>query len=278
MKLSSLLKDVSVQQVGSPCQIASPLFSNDFMKVNQCEASIEVEGVGQFYVRDGKAVHYSPSRNADPLWLNWCLNSHVLVALLHQRRIVNFHASSVIFKEMGIMILGRSGAGKSSLIAAFSMDGAGFLSDDVTPILFNEEIPYIWPVYQQIRLREGALHQLNVDTERLIKAEKGTEKYFLPGRKAPMSSHPLHLILQLEVREGEEGVQFHELTSHHKFTLLRSEICSWEMLRGMPETEKAYLQQLIEIVRQVPMIRVTRSSDVPIPVMHKAITRYLSDF
>lgn len=275
MKLYSLLKGVSVQLVASPHEIANPIFSNDFLKVNQHEASIVVEGVGHFYVRDGRAVDIYPCEDAGEGWLQWTLNSHVLVALLHQRTIIHFHASAFTYRDKGILILGEAGAGKSSVTAAFSLDGAGFLSDDLTPVIFNDQQPFIWPLYRQINLRRSALEQLNLDPSLLKRAGPGTGKYPLAVRKARVSSYPLHVILKLEIGEGQGRIQFHEPRPDENFALLRSEICSWEMLRGMPETEKAYLQQVIEIVRHVHMVRVTRSSAVSIPDMHEAITMYL---
>jgi hypothetical protein len=272
--MSLPLKDVSIRKVMSPRDILAPAYSDNQWKVNPHECSVVVDGVGQFYVRDGREVEVCPFANVDPDWMNWSLNSQVLVALLHQRKIINFHASSLIHNERGILILGETGSGKSSLTAAFSLNGAGFLSDDLTPIIFKEQKPYIWPLYRQIKLRESALQQLNIDPALLKKAEKGTDKYFLTVHKARVSSYPLHVILKLEVGD-EPGIYIHEPKSDESFALLRSEICSWEMLRGMPETEKAYLQQLIEIVHSVRVARVTRARGVEVSELYEAVICYL---
>ena len=58
--------------------------------------------------------------------------------------------------------------------------------------------------------------------------------------------------------------EFHEPAPAEKFSLLRSEICSWEMLAGMPETEAEYLQQLLHIVEQVRFVRVVRPAEIEI--------------
>jgi len=42
------------------------------------------------------------------------------------------------------MICGDAGAGKSSLTASFCLEGAEFLTDDVTPLLFRDGKPFIW--------------------------------------------------------------------------------------------------------------------------------------
>ncbi len=78
----------------------------------------------------GKEVKFSVEPSADPEWVQLYLSGQVLVALLHQRKIINFHASSFIHDGWGVMILGETGAGKSSLTVSFAIAGAGFLSDD----------------------------------------------------------------------------------------------------------------------------------------------------
>jgi hypothetical protein len=53
-----------------------------------------------------------------------------------------------------------------------------------------------------------------------------------------------------------------------RFSLLRSEVCSWEILAGMPETEKAYLQQLLAIVEQTKFISIVRPPDIDLHEFH----------
>ena len=70
-------------------------------------------GWATFTCSDGLEVEFTVFPGADPEWVQLYLNGQVLVALLHQRKIINFHASSFIYDGRGIMILGETGAGKS---------------------------------------------------------------------------------------------------------------------------------------------------------------------
>jgi hypothetical protein len=49
------------------------------------------------------------------------------------------------------------------------------------------------------------------------------------------------------------------------------------MLAGMPETEAAYLQQLLKIVEQVRFVRVVRPDKIEISVLHAAVRDYLAE-
>ena len=89
-----------------------------------------------------------------------------------------------------------------------------------------------------------------------------------------MKDHELHTILKIETGDVTEPV-FRNLSPAERFSLLRSEICSWEILAGMPLTEQEYLHQLLEIVQQVKFVRVVRPSDIKISDLHKAVIAYL---
>lgn len=65
------------------------------------------------------------------------------------------------------MLCGESGAGKSLLTAAFCKDGCQFLTDDVTPIVFANERPYILPRSDKLKLCDDSLKQLEYPKEDL---------------------------------------------------------------------------------------------------------------
>ena len=277
MKFKSVLPDIIIRECALPGKEMEPVYSADNLQVNQNEFSLQVPEVGSFYVRDGKEVEYSIVQGADPNWVQLYLNGQVLVALLHQREIINFHASSFIHDGRGVMILGETGAGKSSLTVSFALAGAGFLSDDLTPVIFKRSKPYIWPLFKDIKLRENTVAQLELNREKLREAEKGTGKQYLEVNRANVSDHQLNTVLKIEIGNCRKP-EFHTPSPAEKFSLLRSEICSWEMLAGMPETEAAYLQQLLHIVEQVRFVRVVRPAEIEIAVLHAAVRDYLGRY
>ena len=211
---------------------------------------------------------------ADPEWVQLYLNGQVLVALLHQRKIINFHASSFLHEGHGVMILGETGAGKTSLAVAFVMMGEGFLTDDMTPVVFTGAVPQIWSFSRKIKLRADSIVQLNISDERLTEAEAGTGKKYLHLGKGTEEYSVLDTILKIETGDVSKPV-FQELLPAEKFAVLRSEICSWEILAGMPETEKSYLEKLVRIVEQVEIVRVIRPEDIRIADFHDAVREFL---
>jgi hypothetical protein len=274
MKFSYPLDDVIIERSDVRKEVAVPLYSNETWQVNSREFAMQVEGVGSFYACEGRRVEFYAEPEADPDWVNLYLKGQMLVVLLHQRGIINFHASSFIHKGRGIMILGESGAGKSSLTASFTLREAGFISDDITPVVFTGTEPCLWSVHEVIRIRKNTAIQLNIDKNKLTEAEPGTEKQYLQVDNAGVKVVKLNTILRIEIGEVSKP-EFHEPLPAEKFSLLRSEICMGEILGGMPETETEYLLRLLKIVEQVHFVRVVRPADIAIAGLHEAVLDYL---
>ena len=274
MNLQFPLKDVTLFQSDKTLMVNDPLQVSENWQVGRHEFALQEEGVGDFFVRDGNYIEYSPVNGAEPEWVQLCLNGRVLVALLHQRKILNFHASSFIYNGLGIMILGETGAGKSSLTASFTLNGAEFLSDDLTPVIFRKSKPFLWPLYGAIKIDENTVGQLNIDRKELTAAESGTGKHYLQVGHTTLKDHILNYVLKIEIGKKNRP-EFYEPEPAEKFSLLRSEICSWEMLSGMPETEAEYLHQLLQMVRKVKIVRVVRPAQIEIQALHAAIVDHL---
>ena len=286
-------------------EVTDPLFLSDGVAVNEREYSLTVPGVGDFYARDGSEAEYSPLPGADLQWVNLYLNSQVLVALLHQRKMMSFHAGSFLFRGSGVMVAGSTGAGKSSLTLAFALGAeqsnniplsaeasgksladdhshaGGFLTDDLTPVLFSgtptqsdDPTPFILPLGRKVKIRCDTVTQLAIDPSHLTHAEQGTGKLYLTLPPALPGPHPLDLILHIEAGPVAAPL-FSSPPPAERFALLRSEICSHELLAGMPETEKAYLPQLAALVEKTEFIKVVRPTDIALRDFYATVRQEL---
>lgn len=268
------LPGVTIRVVDHCRRVASPFFVNENWRIHPHEFEMEVGGVAHFYACRGTELDIAPASGSEPAHINTFLFGEVLAALLHQRSVINFHASSFIFKNKGIMLLGETGAGKSSLAASFILRGARFLSDDLTAVVFDDENPLLWPVYKTIKLREETIQQLGIDRRKTRKKDPLSGKSFFQSDQAGVNSFPLNMMIIIETGEVPHPIITNPGPTT-SFSLLRSAICSWEMLRGMPETEEEYLHQLIAIVGQTQVVRVVRPINIPIAELHDALLHSL---
>lgn len=266
MRYVSPLDGVSVLESDSVPAVQLPVRSGNGWQANDTGCAFQTEGVGEFHVCNGNSVTYAPVPGADPEWVRLYLNSQVLVALLHQRKIINFHASSFVYNGIGVMVLGETGAGKSSLTLAFALRNGGFLTDDITPVIFRESVPCIMPLNRKVKIRKDTAEKLGINSSLLNDAERGTGKLYFRPEQFQTESHSLDLIIQITTGNSEKTA-FSCPPASEEFSLLRSEVCSWEILAGMPETEKAYLEQLVKIVEKTTLI-----------VAERPIEKELNDF
>jgi len=273
-KYVSPLDGVKVIECASPRIVESPVYTGENFRVGKDEFSLDTPEIGRFYVRGGSEVEYNVCQGADEGWVRLWLNGQVTVALLHQRGIITFHASSFVHEGLGVMVLGESGAGKSSLTASFSLGGAGFLTDDVTPVMFQDSQPVIRPLHESIRIRKNTAEQLRVESGLLREAETGTGKQYVDVGRAGEGLFLLGVIIKIEIGDVLKPV-FDVPAPSGKFELLRSEICMSEILAGMPETEADYLQQLVKMIEKVPVVRVVRPEEVRIAKLHEAVELHL---
>ncbi|GAB2551994.1 hypothetical protein [Spirosoma aerophilum] len=251
------LKDVVVEQTSARKQLDKATYADEWVQLNQYEFVLDMPEVGWFYACHGKHIDVFPYPDANRSAIELFLNGSVYGAILHQRKTLPFHGSCFRYRGRGIMLCGESGAGKSSLTTAFCLQGADFLTDDVTPIVFKDNKPFIWGVSDRVKLWSDSLRQLQQSESGLEQIIDSREKFYFPMSSNPGSLTSLDLLIILRVTDHPE-VSVESLSGIPGFTALRNEIYRTEYLAGMPESEAAYLQPLILISKAVRIVVVYR--------------------
>ena len=254
MPYSLSLPGVTIKVVGSKPAVSKPHHQGDYTLVNAKEIGVDIAGTACFRMIRGAEIEVYPYPGANEEDVQDQLDKWGLMAILHQRRVLNFHASSFVLDGKGIMVCGDSGSGKSSVTAAFSLDDGTFLNDDITAITFKEERPFIEKIEEQISLLSVSITELEVNDEAIT--GKGFKNSIL--FKDNISIKPtLNHVFHLSKSEGKKPV-IRELGGPEKFSLLRGNICSWEILKGIPGLEAEYMKQLLRICEIVPVISIAR--------------------
>ncbi len=270
MKLRFPIKGVSVRKVESVRSVLNPIYADSYWQMNQHEFAMVVEGVGRFYARHGQEVEYLPEKGATRESLELYLNGSVYGAILHQRQVLPLHGSCFLERDLGIMICGESGAGKSSLTTAFCIDGSEFLTDDVTPITFEDGIPVINALSDRIKLWDHTLSQLGLSKAGLKRIERRADKFYLEMETGRGGRYPLNMVIGLTVGEVAEPA-FREIEGAAKVAALRNEVYRWEYLQGMPDNEPKYFSDLVSVAKSVRVFEVTRPDGIPVRDLVKFI-------
>jgi hypothetical protein len=275
MNLRFPLADVKVEMVSVKQEVNSPLYSDGFYCMNQEEFSMDVKGVAWFYASGGNFISLVPYPDADKTTIELYLNGSAYGAILHQRKILPLHGSCFRYEGQGVMICGEAGAGKSSLTASFCLNGSEFLTDDVTPLLFKNEKPYIWALSDRIKLWGDTLRQLKQEEDGLHRIDPATEKFYFPMDGATGNTFRLDRVYIIEISDNLE-VSFEELSGSSKFAALRNEIYRLEYLNGMPENKAVYFEKLIDISNHINVIRVKRPESFRIKELRTLVEKHLS--
>jgi len=270
------LKDVHIRQLPVTRKVTGPVYADHSWQLNQSEFAMQVEQVGTFYASCGNEIEYAPASGAARVSVELCLNGSVYGAILHQRRILPLHASSFALEGRGIIICGGSGAGKSSLTAAFCLNGAEFLTDDVTPVVFDHGRPEIMPLSDRIKLWEDSLLQLKLNKKNMEPLPSGRGKYYVPLNRSARLRCPVSRIFI--VGPSQTGVtETPDLNGVEAFTALRNEVYRWQFLAAMPATEASCLRQLLDLARSVPVTLVRRPPDIPIEQMTSTLASLIQN-
>lgn len=274
MKFRFPLKDVTITVTEQKTQVSFPLYADNWNQVNQNEFALEVEGVAWFYAKNGNYIEICPYEKYNQHTLELYLNGSIYGAILHQRMILPLHGSSFNYNGNGIMICGESGVGKSSITASFSLNGAAFLTDDITPVLFTDNKPLIWAMSDRIKLWADSLQQLKQEKNGLHQINAETEKFFFPMIHDKGETHSLHQVFVLAIHDHLE-VKFQEIRGIEKFTALRNEIYRSQYLLAMPECEPAYFNQITCISREISVIKVLRPKDITIEQFYFCLQKFI---
>jgi hypothetical protein len=277
MEFTIPINNVKIEVVNRKTEIQCPLFSDVFYTLNQDEFSMDVDKVAWFYASGGDYISIFPYPEADENSIGLYLNGSVYGAILHQRKVLPIHGSSFKFNGKGIMICGESGMGKSSVTASFCLNGAEFLSDDITPVIFENRQPCIWAMSDRIKLWRDSLEQLKQREEGLQRIYPETDKFYYHLDQGKNIIFPLDHIFILELCEKPK-VKFLELSGSAKFTALRNEIYRYEYLQGMSENEQVYFKQLVDISKEVMIARVFRPAEIAIEKLRAEMIKILNSY
>lgn len=259
-----------------PKNIDFTLFERPHFKVSEDQFYLHVYNQAQFYVEKGEVINIFLEEGSDNDSVELFLNGSVQGAVLLQKKILAFHGSSFSYKGAGIIICGNSGAGKSSLTAAFCQNGAQFISDDITPVSVKEGEVYINPLKTEIKLWDDAFEQLNISPKNLRKIRPTLEKFYYPYESSKELNSSLHLIIILDTHNKDEFISS-ELTGIKKFTALKNQIYRKLYLKGMPKAEQNISLQLLSLGQKVRVLHIIRPKICSIQLSMDFIKQKIAD-
>lgn len=122
------------------------------------EFLLHYPGLARYYVTNGNAVTLEPLQPIKWDATRLFLLGGIMAAVLHQRKVLPLHASSIKHRNGLILFCGVTGSGKSTLIAHLQTRGYSIFCDDICTINPKELAAY--PSYPMLRMNELEMEHL----------------------------------------------------------------------------------------------------------------------
>ena len=216
---------------------------------------LHIEGVARYLVTDGRDVLIEPlGGDADVVAF---FVDTPLTVLLQQRGVVTLHAAAIATEAGAVLLLGRSGIGKSALAAALVERGSALLADDVTGVVPDAGgRPLALPAFPRQRLWAHTLDEMGWRSKVHAPLRCGMEKYWLRASRFCPTPLPVcaafvlgsHNLPDISLELASPGTAFRMLS---KYTHRK------RAMQGSGQ-RPAHFRVITKMARHVPMTQVTR--------------------
>jgi hypothetical protein len=241
--------DVSVRLGSVPLELPDPLRRRTYFEGKPGAFLFRVPDVGRYMVLGGRDIVIERLPDCSDELLRIFLLGSTFGALLHQRRLLVMHASSVQTTDGAVLFVGPSGHGKSTLMAALARRGHAMLADDVTAVAVDRPSgPVAFPSFPRQRLGADVAEHLDYCVDTLPRVEN-SDKYLVPVPRFCSEPLPVHAVYALG-KHDEQDIRVEPVESLQRFAVIVSNAYRHEFLEclGLREMHFHAATRLLEAV------------------------------
>lgn len=169
-------------------------------EASAAEFVLRVPRVACFTLTAGHEIRIEPYTDPpDFAAIRLFLLGTVMGGLLHQRGILPLHGSAVCKNASTLLIVGRSGAGKSSLAAALARDGWKLQSDDISAVRIVNGVAICDPGFPRRKMWPDMLLRLgeNPDDHDRVRGTLEKRSQFVPDHEFEPAATAIRNVLVL---------------------------------------------------------------------------------
>lgn len=142
---------------------------------------LSINNVAKYYISHGKEIIIERDPGAKDDAVRVFLFGSALGTIFLQRGLLPLHGTGIEVNGKGVIFLGHSGRGKSTLAAIFSKRGYKILADDICVVSFNgHDKPMIHPGEPVLKLWPDVIKKLYGTKENIRPMRNGLKKYIIP--------------------------------------------------------------------------------------------------
>ncbi len=194
---------------------------------------ITINDVASYFVQEGKSIVIEASENAEQDSIRLFCLSNAFAAALQQRKTIPLHCAALIDKGELVLILGDSGAGKSTTMASLIQQGLKPFSDDVCVPFQDPETGKIcfFSSYPMMKFWKETIELFGLENEVDRRIRPEMEKYGIYFHQSFLT-HALNpkLIILLEKTDQVSSPILAPISGIELFTRLESNAYRGEYL------------------------------------------------
>jgi hypothetical protein len=250
--------DVLIREDEVPETLPGAVNKGVLFQSTDSEFLLTVDGVARYHAHDGREITVKRLGHALQGEVSAFLIGTTFGALLHQRRLLPLHASTVIYNNQCLLFAGMSGSGKSTLAASLINDGGELVADDISVVGFRGEKAFVRPAFPAIKIWEDSLNHLGLSAGDLEHVRGKLRKFYLPVERFSREQAVVDHVFILYTHNKPE-IEVKTLQGVDKFRVLKKHTY---LFRGIPKTglEQNHFMMASRLAAQVPVTMLTRSN------------------
>jgi hypothetical protein len=250
--------DVVIQPGTVPEALENPIKNGVRFQAKPGHFLLKVAKIARFYVSHGSRIVVEPLPGANGAEVRLFLLGSVLGALLHQRKQLPLHASSIKVDGKCVIFCGASGYGKSTIARAFVKRGYHLHADDICVIALDKNgLPFVYPGYPSFKLWEDSLLKIGEDPFFYSRIRGALKKFAVPAREQfnikPLPIKKIYVLLP----HNKTEIEISELSGMKKFNALKNQTFKRRFLKSLGN-QKSHFKTVGIVSNHVPISYVYR--------------------
>lgn len=243
-----------------PDHLPDALEDCGWMQAAEGRVLFRVDGAGRLLVEGDRSITVQLEPDAPANVVDYLLYGWATKAVLLARGVFSLHGSSVALPSGGVVVTGRSGAGKSTTSVALARRGGRLVIDDVSPVELGPAGARVLPFVRPVHLVDDAAEAAGLDltSGRVLHARQSKRAYDLPTHADdPMD---LDLFIHLLPRPRATRVELVPLHGARRLAVLK-QVSDKVGLSSAGSRRTSYFDWATRFTTTVPMAQIVRPPD-----------------
>jgi hypothetical protein len=250
--------DVEISQGTVPTSIQGEVLSKGLNhEANQDEMLYVVPDLATYYVTNGNRIVIETKPGADNDSVRLFLLGPAFGIILHQRKVLPLHSSSIETPNGAVLFVGRRGVGKSTTASMFQKRGYRLIADDISVVRLNDhdELEAV-PGFPQQKLWRDSVAIVHGNDNHFRPLRPHVEKYAVPTREN-FALEPVKVFAVYRLMHAVEGKpMFAPIKGLNGISAIISQIY-WDELPQRLQLEQLHFKFGLQLMQQA-RVRVAR--------------------